>query len=100
MFKALDEVKGDLSDGNKKFREVLNKIVLDAPNGKITLDENRQAIGTNFVTEVVKDEKGDLISKVVKTIPNVQERLGFSKAAFDKFVPPGRDNPPCKKTYE
>jgi branched-chain amino acid transport system substrate-binding protein len=100
VFNTLDAVKGDLSDGNKKFREVLNKIVLDAPNGKITLDENRQAIGTNFVTEVVKDEKGDLISKVVKTIPNVQERLGFSKAAFDKFVPPGRDNPPCKKTYD
>src|ERR1700723_2343894 len=52
VFKALDEVKGDLSDGNKKFREALNKLVLDAPNGKITLDENRQAIGTNFVTEV------------------------------------------------
>jgi branched-chain amino acid transport system substrate-binding protein len=100
VFKALDEVKGDLSDGNKKFREALNKLVLDAPNGKITLDENRQAIGTNFVTEVVKDEKGELISKVVKMIPNVQERLGFSKAAFDKFVPPGRDNPPCKKNYD
>jgi branched-chain amino acid transport system substrate-binding protein len=100
VFKVLDEVKGDLSDGNKKFREALNKIVLDAPNGKITLDDNRQAIGTNFVTEVVKDEKGDLISKVVKTIPNVQERLGFSKATFDKFVPPGRDNPPCKKSYD
>jgi ABC-type branched-subunit amino acid transport system substrate-binding protein len=100
VFKVLDEIKGDLSDGNKKFREGLNKIVLDAPNGKITLDENRQAIGTNFVTEVVKDEKGDLISKVVKVIPNVQERLGFSKAAFDKFVPPGRDNPPCKKSYD
>lgn len=100
VFKVLDEIKGDLSDGNKKFREGLNKIVLDAPNGKITLDENRQAIGTNFVTEVVKDEKGDLISKVVKVIPNVQERLGFSKATFDKFVPPGRDNPPCKKSYD
>jgi ABC-type branched-subunit amino acid transport system substrate-binding protein len=100
MFKALDEVKGDLSNSNKRFREALNKIVLDAPNGKITLDENRQAIGTNFVTEVVKDEKGDLISKVVKVIPNVQERLGFSKAAFDKLIPPGRDNPPCQKSYD
>jgi hypothetical protein len=43
---------------------------------------------------------GDLVSKVVKVIPDVQERLGFSKAVFDKFVPPGRDNPPCKKTYD
>jgi ABC-type branched-subunit amino acid transport system substrate-binding protein len=100
VFKALDQVNGELSDGNKKFRDALQKIVLDAPNGKITLDENRQAIGTNFVTEVVKDEKGDLISKVVKVVPDVQQRLGFSKAVYDKFVPPGRENPPCKKSYE
>jgi branched-chain amino acid transport system substrate-binding protein len=100
MFKTLDEVKGDLSNNNKVFREALNKLSLDAPNGHITLDENRQAIGTNFVTEVVKDPKGDLISKVVQTIPNVQQRLGFSKAVFDKFVPPGRENPPCKKNYD
>jgi branched-chain amino acid transport system substrate-binding protein len=99
-FKALDQVNGDLSDGNKKFRTALQNMVLDAPNGKITLDENRQAIGTNFITEVVKDEKGDLVSKLVKTVPNVQQRLGFSKAVYDKFVPPGRDNPPCKKNYE
>src|SRR5579872_5543350 len=98
-FKALDQVKGELSDGNKKFRAALQAMVLDAPNGKITLDENRQAIGTNFITEVVKDEKGELVSKLVKTVPNVQQRLGFSKAVYDKFVPPGRDNPPCKKEY-
>src|SRR5262249_24650550 len=100
IFKALDQVNGDLSDGKKKFRVALQNIVLDAPNRQIKLDENRQAIGTNFVTEVVKDEKGDLISKVVKVVPNEQQRLGFSKAVYDKFVPPGRDNPPCKKNYE
>jgi branched-chain amino acid transport system substrate-binding protein len=100
VFKALDEVQGDLSDGNKKFRAALQNLVLDAPNGRITLDENRQAIGTNFVTEVVKDEKGDLISKLVKTVPNVQQRLGFSKEVYDKFIPPGRDNPPCLKNYD
>ncbi len=100
VFKALDEVNGELSDGNKKFRAALQNIVLDAPNGQIKLDENRQAIGTNFVTEVVKNEKGDLVSKVVKTVPNVQQRLGFSKAVYDKFIPPGRDNPPCKKNYD
>jgi branched-chain amino acid transport system substrate-binding protein len=100
VFIALDKVNGDLSDGNKKFRVALQNVVLDAPNGKISLDENRQAIGTNFVTEVEKDAKGDLIAKVVKVIPNVQQRLGFSKAVYDKFIPPGRENPPCKKNYE
>jgi len=100
VFNALDQVNGDLSDGNKKFRNALQNMVLDAPNGRITLDENRQAIGTNFVTEVVKDANGNLISKVVKVVPNVQQRLGFSKAVYDKFIPPGRTNPPCKKNYD
>jgi branched-chain amino acid transport system substrate-binding protein len=99
VFKALDEVKGELSDGNKKFRATLQNMVLDAPNGTIKLDENRQAIGTSFVTEVVKDDKGELVSKLVETVPNVQQRLGFSKAVYDKFIPPGRDNPPCQKSY-
>jgi branched-chain amino acid transport system substrate-binding protein len=99
VFKALDQVGGDLSDGNKKFRDALKNMVLDAPNGQIKLDENRQAIGSNFVTEVVKDDKGDLVSKVVKVVPDVQERLGFSKEVFDKIGLPGRDNPPCKKSY-
>jgi len=99
VFKALDQVNGDLSDNNKKFREALKNMVLDAPNGRITLDENRQAIGTNFVTEVVKDSNGDLISKVVKVVPDVQQRLGFSKEVFDRIGLPGRDVPECKKSY-
>jgi branched-chain amino acid transport system substrate-binding protein len=37
---ALDKVNGDLSDGNKKFREALATLVLDAPNGPMKLDEN------------------------------------------------------------
>ena len=54
VFQILNDIKGDLSDGHKKFREGLAKIELDAPNGKIKLDQNRQAIGTNFITEVVE----------------------------------------------
>src|SRR5580693_1802377 len=81
---ALDKVNGDLSDGQKKFRDALASLVLDAPNGKMKLDENRQAIGTSFVTEVIKDTDGSLVNKVVKVVPNVDQRLGLSKAAFDK----------------
>jgi len=99
IFNALDSVKGDLSDGNKKFREALKNTVLDAPNGKFTLDENRQAIGPNFVTEVVQNEKGELVSKVVKVVPSVNQRLGFSKEAFDRIGLPGREVPECKKSY-
>jgi branched-chain amino acid transport system substrate-binding protein len=100
VLQALDKVKGDLSGGHKKFREALASLVLDAPNGQIKLDENRQAIGTVFVTEVVKDPHGELVNKVVKIVPNVQERLGLSKAAFDRIGLPGREVPVCKKVYD
>jgi branched-chain amino acid transport system substrate-binding protein len=97
---ALDKVNGDLSDGQKKYRAALASLVLDAPNGQIKLDENRQAIGTVFVTEVVKDKDGNLVTKVVQVVPNVKERLGFSKEVFDKIGLPGREVPVCKKVYD
>src|SRR5580693_5288396 len=70
---ALRQVNGDLSDNQSKLKAALKAIEIDAPNGKIKLDANRQAIGTNFVTEVVDDGKGALFSKVVKVIPNVNQ---------------------------
>ena len=99
VLQALDKVKGDLSGGQKKFRATLAKLVLDAPNGKIELDSNRQAIGTNFVTEAVKDKDGNLVSKVVKVVPNVNQTLGFKPAVFAKIGLPGRELPVCKKSY-
>jgi len=100
MLQALDKVNGDLSDGHKKFREALVSLTLDAPNGQMKLDENRQAIGTSFVTEASKDQNGNLVSKVVQVVPNVDQRLGFSKAAFEKIGLPARENPVCKKSYD
>ena len=94
---ALREVNGDLSNNQAKYREALAKIVLDAPNGKIKLDSNRQAIGTNFVTEVVDDGKGALFAKVVKVIPDVNQTLGYDPAVFAKIGLPSRTVPECKK---
>jgi len=100
MLIALDKVNGDLSDGQKKYRETLAGLVLDAPNGQMRLDQNHQAIGTSFVSEVIKDSNGDLVSKVVQVVPNVDQKLGFSKAVFDKIGLPGREVPVCKKVYD
>jgi ABC-type branched-subunit amino acid transport system substrate-binding protein len=94
---ALRQVNGDLSNNQAKFREALAKLEIDAPNGKIKLDSNRQAIGTNFVTEVVDDGKGALFSKVVKVVPNVNQTLGYDPAVFAKIGSPSRTVPECKK---
>ncbi len=94
--KALDQVKGDLSDGQAKYRDALSALELDTPTGKIKLDKNRQAIGDNFITEVVEGPDGNLVNKVVKVIPNVNQTLGMDEQAFLALGPVSRDNPECK----
>jgi branched-chain amino acid transport system substrate-binding protein len=96
---ALNQVGGDLSDGNKRFRETLAKLVLDSPVGPINLDQNRQAIAPNFVSEVVKDPAGNLVAKVVETIPRVPQTLGIDPTRFARMGVPARENPECKKEY-
>jgi branched-chain amino acid transport system substrate-binding protein len=96
---CLDEIEGDLSDGHAKFRGCLAGLELDAPNGKITLDGNRQAIGTNFVSEVVELPDGNLATKLVSIKENVNQTLGIDPAAFAKIGLPSREVPECKSTY-
>jgi branched-chain amino acid transport system substrate-binding protein len=99
MFNALNAVNGDLSDGHKKLRATLSAMVLDAPNGQIKLDDKRQAIGPNFITEVVEAPNGELTNRMVKVIPEVRQTLGFDEAAFAKLGLPSRTNPECKAKY-
>ena len=96
---ALNQVGGDLTDGNKRFRETLAKLVLDSPVGPISLDQNRQAIAPNFVSEVVKDSAGNLVAKVVEAIPRVPQTLGIDPTRFARMGVPARENPECKKEY-
>jgi branched-chain amino acid transport system substrate-binding protein len=89
---GLDAVKGDLSGNHAKYRETLSKMVLKTPTGDVKLDANRQAIGTTFVTEVVKDDKGNFFNKVLKKVDNVDQTLGMKKEDFQIGT---RDVPAC-----
>lgn len=93
---ALDAVKGDLSDGQKKYRAALASLELKSPTGgTIKLDANRQAIGPTFITEVAKGPDGVFFNKVVSMVPNVNQYLGMAKADFDKMGLGSRDVPNC-----
>ena len=92
---CLGESEGQLSEGQAEFRECLSNLELDAPNGKITLDENRQAIGSNFVIEVVETGDGGLATKMVNKVDGINQTLGMDKADFDALGRPGRDVPDC-----
>ncbi|MDP3082555.1 MAG: ABC transporter substrate-binding protein [Rubrivivax sp.] len=89
---GLAAVNGDLSGGQAKYREALSKMVLKTPTGDVRLDANRQAIGTTFVTEVVKDAQGNLFNKVHRKVDNVDQMLGMKKEEFQMGT---RDAPAC-----
>ena len=89
---GLAAVNGDLSGNQAKYREALSKMTLKTPNGDVKLDANRQAIGTTFVTEVVKDSKGNLFNKVHSKVDNVDQMLGMKG---DEFKIGSRDVPAC-----
>jgi len=89
---ALEAVKGDLSDGHKKYRETMSKMTLKLPTGEHKLDANRQAIGSTFITEVVKDSQGNLFNKVLRRVDNVNQTLGTPPAEFKIG---SRDEPSC-----
>ena len=89
---ALDAVKGDLSGGHAKYREALSRLELRMPTGTVKLDANRQAIGTTFVTEVVKDSKGELTTRVLRKVDNVDQLLGMKR---EEFQIGSRDVPAC-----
>ena len=93
--KALEAVGGKLDDDQAGFRAALSKLELDAPNGKITLDDNRQAIGTTFITEVVEGPDGALTNKFVSKVDNVNQTLGMTPDEFKAIGLPGRDTPKC-----
>ncbi|MDJ1007460.1 MAG: ABC transporter substrate-binding protein [Paracoccaceae bacterium] len=95
MLAAMEAVDGDLSDGQAGFRAALASLELDAPNGMISLDGNRQAIGSNFVTEVVQMDDGTLATQLVNKIDGVEQTLGLTSEQFAELGLPSRDVVDC-----
>ena len=89
---GLDAVNGDLSGGQAKYRDALAKMTLKTPVGDVKLDANRQAIGTTFITEVVKDAQGNLFNKVLRKVDGIDQMLGMPK---EQFKMGSRDEPNC-----
>jgi hypothetical protein len=96
MIAGLNEVKGDLGDGQKKFHASLSKLKLQTPVGVVTLNENRQATGSVFINEVSANADGTLSNKMVGRVDNVTQTLGMTPDAFRKMGLPSRTTPDCK----
>ncbi len=96
---CLNEVGGDLSDGQAKFRQCLTTLELDSPVGNVTLDENRQAVGATFISEVVEDANGNLVNKFISMQDGINQTLGMDAAKFASLGLPSRENPACQSSY-
>jgi branched-chain amino acid transport system substrate-binding protein len=62
--------------------------------GKVRLDDNRQAIASNFIRRVV-DRNGQLFTTQVERFDNVTQTFGMPRAEFLALGSPSRDNPSC-----
>ena len=93
---CLSKIGDNASRSMDKFRQCLGSLALNAPNGPIRLDENRQAIANNYVSEVVQQNNGTLVKKLVRIRQNVNQTLGFDKKEFAAIGLPSRDNHGCQ----
>jgi branched-chain amino acid transport system substrate-binding protein len=93
--KALKAVHGDLSNGQQALNAQLAKTSLpDAPYGPITLDQNRQAIVTNYIAQITQTG-GTPGIHTIYAVPGVSQAFG---GTFTTSTPsPGRGQPPCQK---
>lgn len=95
---ALEEVGGDLSDGQEAFQEALSKVSFKNPMGaNVSLDHNRQAISDIYLTRIV-DDNGTLRTEAFGKTEGVTQSMGMPEAEFLALGAPSRDNPDCPPT--
>jgi branched-chain amino acid transport system substrate-binding protein len=92
---ALEEVEGDLSDGQARFQEALANLEFQNPMGAtVRLDDNRQAISDIFLTRIV-DDGGTLRTEAFGVTEGVTQTMGKDHDEFVALGSPSRDNPDC-----
>jgi branched-chain amino acid transport system substrate-binding protein len=94
LVSGLEQVKGDISGGQKALQQALAKTEVDGAYGKITLDDNRNGVADNYVAQIVKGDNG-YTAKTIAKIPGVEQTFA---GTFSSSTPaPDRTNPECKK---
>jgi branched-chain amino acid transport system substrate-binding protein len=95
VLKALEQVHGDLSGGERRFRAALRNVQLDSPLGPIRLDRHRQAIGPNYLSQFQRGGNGGVIQRTIVVVPNVDQTFA---GYFRTNGPlPSRTHPACDR---
>jgi ABC-type branched-subunit amino acid transport system substrate-binding protein len=93
---AIDAVEGELGEDQAALHEALATMPLETPLGTVELNENRQASGSVFITEVVEDGEGGLKNEFRARVDDVTQTLGMTPDEFRAMGLPSRDNPDCE----
>jgi branched-chain amino acid transport system substrate-binding protein len=92
---ALQQIDGDLSEGQAHFMDTLAALRFETPTGSVRLDHNRNAIATIFVSEVAQKADGTLYSRMVSATLDVNQTLGMPEREYLQIGRFNRDNPNC-----
>ena len=90
---ALEQTDGTLGEGQDRLRRALAGLVLDAPQGAVRLDRNRQATGHGYLERIVRSGSGGIIVKGVRTLDGVEQSFGDAFTATTP--PPSAAQPVC-----
>jgi branched-chain amino acid transport system substrate-binding protein len=94
VLKALGQVHGDMSGGERRFQAALARVRLDSPLGPIRLDRNRQAVGANYLDQYQRNGTGGIVQRTIRIVPNVDQTFG---GYFHTNGPlPSRTHPACR----
>ena len=94
LIKALRQVRGDISGGQRRLQRALARTRLpQAGYGPIRLDRYRNGVQGQYIQRLIL-RGGRLAVQTVRYVPNVEQTFG---GTFDGNPPPGRNFPGCTK---
>lgn len=93
LLAAVDETRGDLSDGRLRLRETLGRLRIDLPRGEVRLDSHRQAIADVPLVRM-QWQDGKLVPLPLGLVRGVEQTFGGLLSAAP---PPGPASQPCVK---
>ena len=96
---ALQQVHGDLSNGEAAFKRALDHLEFMSPTGMVHVDQNRNGVADIFLTVVARHADGTLYNKLIAVTHNVNQTLGVPRQEFLRKILKGghlsRANPSC-----
>ncbi len=92
---ALEQTDGDLGDGQAELRAVLSTNLLDAPQGTLRLDGNRQVSGPVYLEQIETAPGSRVSTRPVRTVRGVEQTYGG--IFTDRTPSPSVTEPACER---